>query len=190
MRIKGVYFLLIVFLLIMLAGCGKETNKEPQGEENDKKTATLYIGQEGSEFKKYPVTYQDELTPELLVEAMSELTGWNLSLADKITTGKGGMTVCFSSDCALFIGPPDPQKDAFHMYDSESLDFTILDSIQRTLQYNFVDEGLGDPSKLDIYYCSQGDKPIQLPFLNITIPMDQPYPGSEVLLKSLGEEDN
>ena len=49
--------------------------------------------------------------------------------------------------------------------------------IQRTLQYNFVDPELGDPASLDIYYCMEGDLPLTLPGIDVTIPMDQPYQG-------------
>ena len=31
------------------------------------------------------------------------------------------------------------------------------------------------PSNLDIYYCVEGDKALELTNLNITIPMEQPY---------------
>ena len=90
------------------------------------------------------------------------------------------MTVCFSKESALFIGPPDPQKEDFFMFDAESLDRTILDSIQHTLQYNFVDPELGDPDSLDIYYCMEGNAPLTLPGINVTLPMDQPYKGFTV----------
>ena len=72
------------------------------------------------------------------------------------------MTVSFSKECALFTGPPQQQKEEFHMYDAEQLDRTILDSIQKTLQNNTIDSSLGDPSNLDIYYCMEGDKALEL----------------------------
>ena len=61
------------------------------------------------------------------------------------------------------------------LFRSEQLDRTILDSIQKTLQNNTIDPNLGDPSNLDIYYCMEGDKALELTNLNITIPMEQPY---------------
>ena len=42
---------------------------------------------------------------------------------------------------------------------------------------NFVDPELGDPASLDIYYCMEGDLPLTLPGIDVTIPMDQPYQG-------------
>lgn len=58
-----------------------------------------------------------EVTPENLIAAMGELTGWDLTLSedDPVTTGKGGMTVSFAPESAIFTGPPEEQKDEFHM---------------------------------------------------------------------------
>ena len=63
------------------------------------------------------------------------------------------MTVLFGETSALFAGPPDPQKEEFHVFDSFQLDRTILDSIQKTLQTWAVVPGLGDPDSVDIYFC-------------------------------------
>lgn len=47
---------------------------------------------------------------EAMVAGMAELTGWNLDLADEITSGPGGMTVSFADTCSIFTGPPDPPE--------------------------------------------------------------------------------
>ena len=107
-------------------------------------TATLYVGMDGN-FAEYPVTYTGELTPVFLISQLSELTGWNLDLADEVTSGKGGMTVSFAETSSIVTGPPEPQNPDFFVYDSSQLITTILDSVQRTLQYNFIDPNLGDP---------------------------------------------
>ena len=88
-------------------------------------TATLYIGENG-QFKEYPYTFSEKPTPDQLIQAIADTTGWNLTLADVTTSGKGGMTVSFSKECALFTGPPQQQKEEFHMYDAEQLDRTIF----------------------------------------------------------------
>ena len=137
-------------------------------------TAVLYIGMNG-QFREYPYTFTQQPTPDQLIQAIADTTGWNLSLADITTTGKGGVTVSFASDSALFTGPPEPQKEEFHVYDLEQLCRTILDSIQATLQNNIIDPTLGDPGNLHVYYCMEGDKPLEIANLNITIPMEQPY---------------
>ena len=137
-------------------------------------TVTLYIGTKAGGFTEYPMTYEGELTPELLIQGIADLTGWNLTLAEPVTSGKGGMSVCLSNESALFTGPPDPQKDEFHVYDAEQLAEMILDSIQKTLQEGFTLEG-GDPDTLDIWYFMEGNQPLELPDLGLSWPIDQPY---------------
>ncbi len=137
--------------------------------------ATLYVGRDG-DFKEYPLEYEGELKPETLIQGISDLTGWDLTLADEVSTGKGGMTVSFASTCALFSGPPEPQKEEFFVYDAEALIPMILDSVRETLQENFVDSASGgDPDSLSIYYCGKGDQPLTFENMNVTIPMDTPY---------------
>ena len=152
-----------------------ETDTSQTGEET---TGILYIGTTDS-FKEYPFT--GEKTPDNLIAAIGDLTGWDLSLADSVTDGKGGMTVCFTKDSAIFTGPPEPQNEDFFVYDHLSLMQTVLDSIQKTLQENYVDRELGgDPSLLDIYYCVMEDgnpTSISFPEESISIPMDMPYEG-------------
>lgn len=140
----------------------------------DGQTATLYIGTRAGGFTEYPMTYEGELTPELLIQGISDLTGWDLTLAEPVISGKGGISVCLSQESALFAGPPDPQKEEFHMYDVGQLAQTILDSIQKTLQEGFTLEP-GDPDALDIWYYMEGDQPLELPILGLSWPLDQPY---------------
>lgn len=121
------------------------------------------------------MTYEGELTPEVLIQGIADLTGWDLTLAEEVTSGKGGMSVCLANTSSLFVGPPDPQKDEFHMYDAEQLAETILDSIQKTLQEGFTVRGLGDPDALDIWYYIEGEKPLELPDIGRSWPIDQPY---------------
>lgn len=148
----------------------------------DEQTVTLYIGTRAAGFVEYPLVYEGELTPELLIQGISDLTGWDLTLAEPVTTGKGGMSVCFSQESALFVGPPEPQNEEFHMYSADQLAETILDSTQKTLQNGFTGEG-GDPDALDIYYYMEGEQPLELPNLGLSWPLDEPYhwrvPGSE-----------
>lgn len=142
----------------------------PTGEQ----TATLYIGTKAEGFNEYPMTYEGDLTAEKLIQSIADLTGWDLTLAEDVISGKGGMSVCLSSESALFTGPPDPQKEEFYMYDVGQLAETILDSIQKTLQMGFTGEG-GDPDALDIWYYMEGDQPLELPILGLSWPIDQPY---------------
>ena len=120
------------------------------------------------------MAYEGALTVELLIQGISDLTGWDLTLAEPVISGKGGMSVCLSNESALFAGPPAPQKDEFHMYSGEQLAETILDSIQKTLQMGFTGEG-GNPDALDIWYYIEGEQPLSLPELGLSWPLDQPY---------------
>lgn len=144
--------------------------RPPEGE----RTVTLYIGTKAGGVAEYAMTYEGELTPEALIQGIADLTGWDLTLAESVTSGKGGMGVCLSSESALFTGLPDPQKEEFRMYDVGQLAETILDSIQKTLQEGFTLEG-GDPDTLDIWYYMEGTKPLELPALGLSWPIDQPY---------------
>ena len=167
--------LIVLAVFMLLTACGNKHEEETPLQNNNVSNnleATLYIGTEGN-FKEYTVEI-DSLSPENLLKAMSELTGWNLALAADITTGKGGMSVCLSNNSALFMGPPDPQKDEFHMFDAETLCHTILDSIKKTLQENFVYEG-GDPDSIDIYFYMEGEKPLTLENLGMSWSLEEPY---------------
>lgn len=146
----------------------------PSASPADGQTATLYIGTKAAGFAEYPMAYEGALTAELLIQGISDLTGWDLTLAEPVVSGKGGMSVCLSNESALFVGPPDPQKDEFHMYSGEQLAKTVLDSIQKTLQMGFTGEG-GNPDALDIWYYLEGEQPLDLPELGLSWPLDQPY---------------
>ena len=137
-------------------------------------SAVLYIGTKAAGFTEYPMTYEGELTPDLLIQGIADLTGWNLTLEEPVVTGKDGMSVCLSSESALFTGPPDPQKDEFHMYGVDQLAETVLDSIQKTLQEGFTLEG-GDPDALNIWYFMGREQPLELPSLGLSWPIDRPY---------------
>lgn len=144
----------------------------------DESYAVLFITTDGTNYTEFPMGYSDELTAELLISEMAFVTGWNLDLADEVTSGKGGMTVSFADTSALVVGPPDEQKDQFFCYDTYHLVESILNSVQYTLQYNFVDPALGSPEALDIYFCGEGDEELYIPQIDVTVSMYEPYDGS------------
>ena len=148
-----------------------ESSEIEASSQNQKEETYVYIGTYSTELKKYAVDISGDVTPDKLIAAIADLTGWNLTLSDTVTSGKGGMSVSFSHECALVTGPPMEQKDEFHVYDNYNLANMILDSIQETLQRNFVMEP-GDPSNLDIWY-SMEDKPIEIE--GVIISMDEPW---------------
>ncbi len=160
-KIKGIAWLLVLVLFSIGTAYAQES-------------LTLYIGTREVGFAEYPLSLEGELTPEALIAGIQELTGWNLTLAEPVTMGKGGMSVCFAADSALFVGPPEPQNPDFHMFGAAELAQTILDSVQKTLQMNYTTE-LGNPDTLDIYYFMEGEQPLTLENLEKSWPIDQPY---------------
>ena len=148
----------------------ESTEPTPAGEH----TATLYVGTRAAGFQEYELGYDGDLTPGLLIQGIADLTGWDLTLAEEVTSGKGGMSVCLADSSALFQGPPEPQKEEFHVFSAEELAEKILDSIQKTLQKNFVLEP-GDPDSLDIWYYMENGEGLTLPDLGLSWPLDAPY---------------
>lgn len=194
------YLLLIAIISIFLAACSPNeeadslsqkaaTESAPkgtteisnvQGEQGSSRSTerTLFVGM-GDSFQEYPQAFDDAPTPDTLIQAIAELTGWNLTLAEPVSVGKDGVTVVFSKDSAIYTGPPEPQKEEFHVYDSYDLVCHILDSIQKTLQTNLTEPSLVDSADLAVYFAAEGNQPISLPDAGIEIPMDAPYSGSK-----------
>lgn len=183
--------IIAIFCMFLLAGCKSNSNIEKkQVSENKIDTennlnfqdeqiqASIFIGV-GDDLKEYIQNFDSEPTPDMLIQAISDKTGWNLSLVESVSVGKGGMTIIFGKNSAIFTGPPEEQKEEFRVYDTTDLVFHILDSIQKTLQMNAVNSKFGDPLNVDIYFATEENKPISLPDLLIDIPIDTPYQGSE-----------
>ncbi|MDE7245499.1 MAG: hypothetical protein K2O18_16220 [Oscillospiraceae bacterium] len=196
MKQKGkIRLLLCAFVTAaLLAGCGSQSAPEqsrtptppvstdtltpstpkPAEPPVQGQTATIYVGTKAGGFAEYPLEYEEELTPEILIQSIADLTGWDLTLAEEVTSGKGGMSVCLANTSSLFSGPPESQRDEFHMFSAEQLAETILDSIQKTLQEGFTGED-GDPDALDIWYYAEDNQPLELPDIGRSWPIDQPY---------------
>ena len=152
-----------------------DTTSGQTSQPEQEQEATLYIGT-GQDFTTHSLSYTGTLTPEVLIDGIASLTGWNLDLADAVTTRKDGATVSFAKTSSIFTGPPDPQKEEFFVHDTDTLVSTILDSVKKTLQNNLVDISAGgDPDAFPVYYSTEGDQPITIDDLNLTIPIDQPY---------------
>ena len=139
---------------------------------------TLYVGTADDTFASYPAaaTALDPAADSAgvvkhLLSELSKLTGWNLD-ASEIYVGKGGVTVAWADTCALYTGPAEPQKDEFHMYDVNQLTYTLLDSVQRTIQCAFSP---ADPDSLDVWFTAADGSALKLDNLGVTLPIDQPY---------------
>ncbi len=140
-------------------------------------STAIYIGIAGQTMREYPCESSDNVTPEMMLSTMSALTGWNLDLADKVKVEDGKITVCFAKTSSLFVAPPEPQVEEFFVYDGDELTRTILDSIQYTLQHNYVNSEAGSDGTYDIYYCMEGGQPLELSLIGKTLPLDEPYNG-------------
>ena len=111
--------------------------------------------------------------PGDVIAAIGQLTGWDCTLASPVEQGDGFVKVCFAQQSALFAGPPEPQKDEFHMYDAGQMCLTFLDSVARTLQANFPGK---DGRALDVYYLPEsGDGDLVLESIGLAIPQNTPY---------------
>ena len=181
--IMAVILVLSISITGLMTGCGTtskekpENNKKKQEEEqsdkqkNKKEKATVYIGYDQIGYQEYKVEIEGEITPEKLIASIAELTGWNLSLADDVSSGKSGMTVNFSNESALVVGPPEKQKEEFRVYDIFSFTDLALDSIKETLQRNYVMEPC-DPEILDVFYTLDGQA---ITVDGVVIPMEEPW---------------
>lgn len=171
---KRIFAILLSSFLLTLSACATTNEPPVVNEPSTTKEATLYIGTKADGFTDYPLNYEGDLTPEKLIQGIADYTGWDMTLAEAITSGKGGFSICFANSSTLFVGPPDPQKDEFHMFDGIQLAQALLDSTQKTLQMNFTGKD-GNPDALDIYYYMEGNQPLQLPTIDKSWPLDQPY---------------
>lgn len=171
---------LVLSLSFAMVGCDDDTvstvtdNIGAVGEKVEN-IATLFISV-GNEIKEIEFEYEGELTAEALIQGISDVTGWDLTLSDVVTSGAGGMSVTFDDLSALStLMPPDEQVEEFFVYDGYGLAESILNSVTETLQNNFVDSELGDPDLLDVYF-SINDEDIEV--YDVEIPMDEPWSGA------------
>ena len=108
-----------------------------------------------------------------MIAAIGGLTGWDCTLACPVEQGDGFVKVRFAQQSALFAGPPEPQKDEFHMYDAEQMCRTFLDSVARTLQANFAGK---DGQPLEVYYLPEsGSGDLILENIGLAISPKTPY---------------
>ena len=136
----------------------------------------IYIGTDG-DFAVYRGSATSQPSPEDLIQAIAQLTGWNLTLAQPVEVVEDGYALVFTDDCSLVAGPPDPQKEEFHMFDSVQMVETALDSIRQTLRAQSAADGFSDPDQVQIYVSLEGGREVSLPEAGIRVPADQPYDG-------------
>ena len=132
----------------------------------------LYIGMRNS-YAQYAASVPAPTQPDGVIAAIGGLTGWDCTLACPVEQGDGFVKVRFAQQSALFAGPPEPQKDEFHMYDAEQMCRTFLDSVARTLQANFAGK---DGQPLEVYYLPEsGSGDLILENIGLAISPKTPY---------------
>lgn len=170
---------LTIFLFVTLTACGGNNppvapdNGDSTPSSNGERVALLYAdfthGGSEENVKTYKMPYTGDLTPDMLMDGLTELTG--LIFEADITSDDKGVWVDWDPACSLFAGPAQKQKDEFTFYDNYSLSWFMMDSLWHTLRENFGDdiyytEGLGG------YLVFEDLQPVD------TFPNDTPYMGS------------
>ena len=137
--------------------------------QQETQSVNLYIGMNGS-FQEYPQEIAGEITPETIIQSMAELTGWNLDVVSAVE-GNGKIVVSFAETSALYVGPPQEQKEEFQVLDAGQLDQTILDSIHKTLQ-----EWVGtEDGTVEVYFTAADGGDLVLENIGVTISADEAY---------------
>ena len=151
------------------------SNTNSQTGENQEYNTTIYIGTEDNfeEFnlnidKSGSATYQ----ASQILEAIGDILGYRL-IANDITDGKGGMTIDFNSNSAPFNTNDSYIGNEQYTTTNDNLAFTIFDSIEKTLQEYFG-------QNLDVWFSLDSGS---ITINDVTIPITEPYQGSNYYLK-------
>lgn len=133
---KNLLFCLVIAMMFTFMACSNNSDSD----KNPESMATLYLMVGGEENGQYELGYTGELTPSILLDGLTSLTGYNFSYDDFDISNSGltGVTV-YWSDKASFLSDKEvtPNKDLdlkFYDFDSE-LQF-MLDSTYATLKNN------------------------------------------------------
>lgn len=193
---KALLFILIV-MAVSFAACGDKSqgqdpqtsqpigaqtdgaqslqNKASESPQASEKTAVLIAdfsnGNSDLILKRYDLGYSGELTPEKLLEGLTNLTG--LDFYANVTRTQMGILVDWKKDSTLIANLDDrEQKEEFHFFDADSLRWFMMDSLYRTLIGNFGEE--------DVYYSMDGEKELKFDELSPSnlFPIKIPYQGS------------
>lgn len=171
MKIK--LFLSIIILLLTSSSVFPENTEKSGG------TAVLYAdfscgneeAQEPEQIRTYRVKSESRPSAQFLARELSKLTGLDFFISS--TEIRGGIVVDWSPKSTLLAGLDDrQQKEAFHFFDVESLNWFMMDSLRRTLKANLKIE--------EVYYTMDGGKTLRLPSMSSTqeFPPEIPYMGS------------
>ncbi len=151
-----------------------------QQDQSTEKTVPLYAafdmgGIDGSQglISQYEFTYTGDLTAELIVQGLIDLTGYDFNI-NSITVDGDAVTVDWASDADLFTaGDGDTwPKEGFLIIEIEGIRWFMLDSLYLSIMYN--------SSFSELYYTMDGGQELVVEGLNpiSSFGLNQPYMGS------------
>lgn len=121
--------------------------------------------------EQYELGYSGELTPEILLDGLTKLTGLDF-IAD-VTPTQLGILVDWKNESTLIANLDGrEQKEEFHFFDSDTMRWFMMDSLYRTLIENFGEE--------DVFYSMDGERELEFEQLHpvSVFPINIPYMGS------------
>lgn len=93
----------------------------------------LFIGHEGETVE---VPCAAEATPDALIAALAEETGWNLDLAGDVEVNGNEVVIPLAQDSVIYTGAADGVDAAYATDDREDLIYTVLNSVATTIWSN------------------------------------------------------
>lgn len=104
---------------------------------------------EGDYTKQLEMPYEGELDALILAQGLSDWSGLDFTIDQATLTEDHGLIIDWSEYSTLIHGLDDrEQKEEFHFYDAESLNWFMMDSLYHTLMENL------DVS--EVYYTMEG----------------------------------
>lgn len=152
---------------LLLTGCGatgtaggKASTETAQATAEPTQSVTLYMDftNGGAEQSVQQVTYEytGKLSPEVLIQGLSDTSG--LDFFADVTQTDQAITVDWKANSTLLQGLDERvQKDGYFFYDTQSLDWFMLDSMWQTLSKNY--------NTTEIYYTMDGGQKLDVPEL-------------------------
>lgn len=146
-------------LTLALSACAGPNSGTDSAKKAEKESGTGAAETEAKLFIGLPPKYKEVAAPASddpgeLLKALSEETGWKLSLAKPIErTEDRGLHVAFAKDSILYGALPEEQKKAYRFNDTEDMLYTVLSSVSETLGWN-----LSAP----VYFEAPDGKPLSI----------------------------
>lgn len=183
---------LVLVIAVVLSGCAAKpapvesdapaadapaAEKTPPEAQLTGGQATLYLNLSGGDpdppphlLREVAFTHDGAVTPQLLVQELSDYTGLNFAVA--IDEAPDGLIVDWAADSTLLTGIVMEEKEDFPFYDVDTTSWFMLDSLWETLTKNLSLE--------NVYYTMQGGEPLRLDAVTDAPVLDatSPYMGS------------